>query len=130
MVPATHPRLTAVEADLEDGQPFPLAGQQFAAVIVTNYLFRPLVPEIVAAVADGGWLLYETFALGNEQFGRPTNPEFLLRPGELLESVRPQLRVVAYEDVVIETPRAAAVQRVAATRDQRVMLTRRVAGPA
>ena len=69
------------------------------------------------SVARGGWLLYETFAVGNEQYGRPTNPEFLLRPGELLDAVRGALKVVAYEDVVVDAPRRAAVPRIAATRD-------------
>ena len=90
---------------------------EFAAVVVTNYLYRPILADLVDAVADGGWLLYETFAAGNEQFGHPTNPDFLLQPGELLDAVRGTLRVVAYEDVVVERPRPAAIQHVAATRD-------------
>jgi SAM-dependent methyltransferase len=112
-----RPQLRAVEADLEDGSPFPFRGEQFAAVVVTNYLFRPIMRDLVACVASGGWFLYETFAAGNERYGRPTNPDFLLRPGELLEAVRGKLRVIAYEDVVVEAPRPAAVQRIAATRD-------------
>jgi SAM-dependent methyltransferase len=106
-----------VEHDLEDGSPWPFAGRVFSAVVVTNYLHRPILADLVAGVADGGWLLYETFAAGNEQYGHPTNPDFLLRPGELLDAVRGELRVVAYEDVVVETPRPAAVQRIAAVRD-------------
>jgi hypothetical protein len=85
--------------------------------VVTNYLHRPLFPAIAGAVADGGALIYETFAQGNERFGKPSNPDFLLRPGELLELARAAgLRVLAYEDLTVETPRPACVQRIAATR--------------
>ena len=106
--------LEIVEADLEDGRPFPLAGRSFAGVVVTNYLHRPLLPALVEAVASGGLLIYETFARGNERFGRPSNPDFLLAPGELLDAVRGRLRVLAYEDLLVENPRPAAVQRIAA----------------
>ena len=106
-----------IEADLEDGSPFPLAGRTFAGVVVTNYLWRPLLPAIVAAVASGGALLYETFALGNERFGKPSNPDYLLRPGELLDAVRGELRVVAYEDLIESAPKPAARQRIAARRE-------------
>jgi SAM-dependent methyltransferase len=102
-------------ADLEAGD-WPLGRRTFGAVIVTNYLHRPLFPHIVAAVAPGGWLLYETFAAGNERFGRPSNPDFLLRPAELLEAVAGQLHVVAYEDRRVDRPTPALVQRVAAVR--------------
>jgi hypothetical protein len=110
---AGHPRLEMVEADLEDGSPFPLANRRFAGVVVTNYLHRPLMPALIAAVKNDGVLIYETYAAGNERFGRPRNSDFLLRPGELLEVVRGRLRVVAYEDVVTEEQRAA-VQRICA----------------
>jgi SAM-dependent methyltransferase len=113
---AGHPGLEPLEVDLEDGRPFPLAGRSFAGVIVTNYLHRQLLPELVAAVAPGGAFIYETFARGHERFGLPTNPHFLLEPGELLEAVRGRLRVVAYQDLVVEEPRAAAVQRICALR--------------
>lgn len=106
-----------IEADLEDGAPFPLAGRRFGGVVVTNYLHRPLLPALVEAVAPGGLLLYETFARGNERFGRPGNPDFLLRPGELLEAVRGRLRVLAYEDLEVTEPRPAAVQRLAARQE-------------
>ena len=87
------PRLEAVEVDLEDGRPFPLAGRHFAAVVVTNYLHRPILDDLVAAVGPGGLLLYETFASGNEAVGRPSNPAYLLQPGELLDVVaRPPQR--------------------------------------
>jgi hypothetical protein len=84
---------------------------------VTNYLWRPILDDVATAVAPGGWLLYETFARGNERFSHPTNPDFLLRPGELLDLARTHgLRVVAYEDVDVDEPRPAAVQRLAARR--------------
>lgn len=82
-------------------------------MIVTNYLWRPLLPAIVAAVAADGLLIYETFAAGNEQLGRPSNPDFLLRPGELLEAVRGHLVPVAYEHVRLDDP-ARIVQRICA----------------
>jgi SAM-dependent methyltransferase len=105
-----------LEADLEDGGPFPLAGRTFAGVVVTNYLHRPLLPALVAAVAPGGVLIYETFARGQERLGRPTNPDFLLAPGELLEAVRGALTVAAYEDRTVHRPDPARVQRICALR--------------
>lgn len=107
------PPLEVVEADLEAG-PWPAPGRRFAAVVVTNYLHRPLLPTLVAAVAPGGLLLYETFARGHERLGRPTNPDWLLEAGELLRTVEGELRVLAYED--LELPRPACVQRIAAVR--------------
>ena len=106
--------LQVVTADLEDGSPWPLANRRFAGVVVTNYLHRPLLPGIVVAVAPSGALLYETFAAGNEKFGRPASPEHLLQPDELLEAVRGRLRVVAYEDVELTDPKRCRVQRIAA----------------
>ena len=85
------------KADIEDG-PWPYPGQRFDAVVVTNYLHRPLLPTLVEAVAAGGVLIYETFAAGNERFGRPANPAFLLKPGELLDAVRGELRVNPLSD--------------------------------
>ena len=82
--------------------------------MVANYLHRPLFPDIVAALAPGGVLIYETFSAGNERFGKPRNPDHLLRPGELLEAVRGTLRVVAYENLDVSHPRPAAVQRICA----------------
>lgn len=101
-------------ADIEAG-PWPLAGETFDAVVVTNYLWRPLLPAIVASVAAGGVLVYETFAVGNETVGRPSNPDFLLRPGELLQAVE-GLRVIAYEDGYAEPP-PRFVQRIVAVRE-------------
>jgi SAM-dependent methyltransferase len=112
-----HPRLESFEIDLEDGKPFPFKGQSFAGVIVTNYLYRPILKDLVSVVSEGGILIYETFARGNERFPGPSNPDFLLKPGELLEAVRGELRVVAYEDRVMCDPSPAAVQRIAAVRE-------------
>jgi SAM-dependent methyltransferase len=110
-------QLERIEVDLEGGAPFPLGERRFAAVIVTNYLHRPLLPTLVRAVAPNGLLLYETFAVGHERFGKPSNPDFLLRPGELLEAVHGSLRVLAYEDLLVTEPRPAALQRIAARRE-------------
>lgn len=110
--------LEVVEADLEDGRPFPLAGRVFDGVVVTAYLHRPLLGDLVDAVAPGGTLIYETFSRDHARYGRPTNPEFLLRPGELLDVVRGHLRVVAYEDLVVAGP--AALQRICAMRESAV----------
>ncbi|WP_298924935.1 bifunctional 2-polyprenyl-6-hydroxyphenol methylase/3-demethylubiquinol 3-O-methyltransferase UbiG [uncultured Ramlibacter sp.] len=103
----------AVRADIEDG-PWPFAGEEFGGVVVTNYLWRALLPTIVASVAPGGVLLYETFAAGNETVGKPSRPDFLLQPGELLAACA-GLRVVAYEDGFLEAPERF-VQRIAAVR--------------
>jgi catechol 2,3-dioxygenase-like lactoylglutathione lyase family enzyme len=108
--------VTARCADLESAA-WPYTGKTFGAVVVTNYLHRPLFPDLLASVAMGGVLIYETFALGNERFGRPANPDYLLKPGELLHIVRDHFRVVAYEDVYVERPRPAMVQRVCARRE-------------
>jgi SAM-dependent methyltransferase len=105
------------ETDLERGGDRPLAGRQFDAVVVVNYLHRPLLADLVCAVAPGGLLLYETFAAGHERFGRPRNPDYLLARHELLEAVRGRLRVLAYEDLEVGEPRPAAVQRIAARRE-------------
>jgi SAM-dependent methyltransferase len=111
------PGVDVRDADLE-GAPWPLpAGASFAAVIVTHYLHRPLWPRLLDAVAPGGVLIYETFAQGNETVGKPSNPAFLLAPGELLDAVRGRLRVVAYEDGFVAAPREAFVQRICAVRE-------------
>jgi SAM-dependent methyltransferase len=100
-----------VVADIENG-PWPFAGRRFDAVVVTNYLWRPLLPTLVDSADDV--LIYETFAQGQETVGRPSNPDFLLRPGELLSAVA-GLRVIAYEDGFLDTP-PRFVQRIAAQR--------------
>lgn len=106
-------KVRVVLADIENG-PWPFQGQRFDAVVVTNYLWRPLLPAIVDCVAEGGALLYETFAIGNESVGRPSRPDFLLGPGELLR-VCADLHVVAYENGFCDHPERF-VQRIAALR--------------
>lgn len=86
-----------IAADLEDGSPFPVSGETFAGIIVTNYLFRPLFADIGKALAADGVLIYETFARGHERFRRPSNPDFLLRPNELIEAFAPALTIIAFE---------------------------------
>lgn len=105
-----------VAADLEAGGVIPLLAGPYAAVIVTNYLHRPLLPDLPTSLAIGGLLVYETFAAGNERFGRPRSPAHLLEHGELLEAVRGRLRVLAYEEVIVDSPRLAAIQRICARR--------------
>jgi SAM-dependent methyltransferase len=100
-----------IEADIENG-PWPFAQRTFDAVVVTNYLWRPLLPSIVACVAPQGVLVYETFAAGNEKFGKPSRPDFLLQPGELLKACA-ALDVVAYEHGRMENP-TRIVQRAVA----------------
>jgi SAM-dependent methyltransferase len=108
--------VTVLQADLESA-PWPYAGRRYAGIVVANYLHRPLLPLLVDSLEPHGMLIYETFARGNERFGKPSNPAYLLEPGELLDAVRGKLRVVAYEDRVVEVPRPAAVQRLAARRE-------------
>ena len=104
-----------VQADLEGGGAWPFAGQRFAAIVVTNYLHRPLLPTLQAALAEEGVLIYETFMVGNEKFGRPSNPAFLLQPGELLQAFR-ALEPVAFEQGYVERPKPAMIQRLCARR--------------
>jgi SAM-dependent methyltransferase len=104
-----------LQADLEDGSPWPLADERFQGVVVANYLHRPLFPRIAAALAPGGVLIYETFMLGNERFGKPSNPAFLLRPGELWAAFG-GLHVIAFEQGLSLQPKAAMVQRLCARR--------------
>ncbi len=113
---ADTPGVERITADLEGG-PWPLAGRRFAGIIVANYLHRPLIPHILDALAPGGVLLWETFAQGNQRFGRPASASYLLKTGELLEVVRGRLQVVAYEHGEIASPRAAVVQRLCAVAD-------------
>jgi SAM-dependent methyltransferase len=103
-----------VRADLEDGSPWPFAGQRFGGIVVTNYLHRPLLPVLAQSLAEQGVLIYETFMVGNEKFGKPSNPNFLLRPGELLQAFA-QLAVVAFEQGQSEK---AVVQRICVIRGE------------
>ncbi len=113
--PQAIPGARFVQADLEGGAPWPFPGERFEGVVVTNYLHRPLFPRLLEALAPGGVLLYETFMLGNERFGRPSNPEFLLRPGELLELCK-GLRIEAFEEGEVSEPKPAMIQRLCAVR--------------
>lgn len=108
-------RVTTRCADLEGG-PWPYGGHSFAGIVVANYLWRPLFPQLLAALDPGGVLIYETFMVGHEHFGKPSNPAFLLRPGELLDVVRGRLTVVAFEQGEINEPRQSVVQRLCAIR--------------
>lgn len=119
------PRITTQQIDLESGSSDAIVAfvpNRFAGIIVSNYLHRPLFEHIAASLAPGGVLIYETFALGNERFGKPSNPHFLLSPGELLKlaasSTSDPLRVVAYEDGYVEMPKPAMVQRICALKAQ------------
>lgn len=112
-LPAPVERLCA---DLESG-PWPFGRRRFDAVVCCNYLHRPRLDLLVALVAPGGLLLYETFAQGNERYGRPSRPAFLLRRGELFEAaLRGGLQVLAFEDGYASSPRPAVIQRVCAFR--------------
>ena len=105
--------VSIVEMDLETGSPWKLGGD-WDGIVVTNYLHRPLLPAIGAALAWEGVVIYETFALGNERFGKPSNPDFLLGPGELATAFGPPLSIVAFEQGFVQKPRPAAIQRIAA----------------
>lgn len=112
--PQSIPGVEFVQADLEGG-PWPFAGRRFAAIVVTNYLHRPLLPLLQESLEEGGVLIYETFMAGNERFGRPSNPAYLLKPGELL-SVFAALTPLAFEQGCVERPKPAMVQRLCARR--------------
>jgi SAM-dependent methyltransferase len=109
--------LRVVESDLENGDAWPLGEETFAGIVVANYLNRPLFRILIDRLEPAGVLIYETFAKGNERFGKPSNPAYLLNDGELLKIVRGKLRVVAYEAVEIVEPKPALVQRICATND-------------
>ena len=106
-----------IAADLEGGAPWPLADRRFAGIVVTNYLHRPLLPRIAASLGPGGVLIYETFGTGNERFGKPSNPDFLLKAGELLDFAEAEgLIVRAYHCGAVTEPRPAMLQRIVAAR--------------
>lgn len=120
--------IETLECDLE-GAPWPLASdRRFAAVVVTNYLYRPLIARLIDALAPGGVLIYETFALGNETVGKPSNPAFLLAPGELIDACTPALRVIAYQDGFLSQPREAFIQRICAVREAHRMKSAETGG--
>jgi SAM-dependent methyltransferase len=107
--------ITLVATDLEDGSSWTIGGD-FDGVVVTNYLHRPLFPTLRDILAPGGILIYETFMAGNERFGRPSNPAFLLRPGELMDAFGRDLTTIAFEQGIVERPKPAAIQRIAAVK--------------
>lgn len=111
----TESRCRIVEIDLENGARWRL-GEGFAGIVVSLYLHRPLFPDLVAALAPGGTLIYETFMRGNERFGRPTNADFLLKPNELFEEFSPHLAIVAFEQGEVGEPKPALLQRIAAVK--------------
>jgi SAM-dependent methyltransferase len=112
---ADDPAVALVATDLEDGSPWALDGG-YDGIVVTNYLHRQLFSTLREALAPGGILIYETFMIGNERFGRPSNPAFLLRPGELMEAFGRDLTVIAFEQGIVERPKPAAIQRIAAVK--------------
>jgi SAM-dependent methyltransferase len=114
-ISARAPGIVTRTADLEGG-PWPYHGRTFDGIVVTNFLFRPLLPMLLNALDVNGILIYETFMVGNERFGEPVNPAYLLRPGELLDLARRRLTVVAFEQGETDVPRPAVVQRLCATR--------------
>jgi SAM-dependent methyltransferase len=120
---ASTPGIEIVEADLENGSPVfdppgPLGHRCFAGIVVVNYLYRPILPRLIALLAEGGALIYETFARGNERFTQPRNPAHLLKAGELLDLARGKLQIVAYEHGVVEAdPIPGVKQRLAAVND-------------
>jgi len=113
--PASIEGVKCVTADLEGGNPWPFAGRRFGGIVVANYLYRPLFPLLAEGLGENGVLIYETFMAGNERFGKPSNPDFLLRPGELLEAFR-ALTLIAFEQGEVERPKPAAIQRLCARR--------------
>lgn len=115
---AAGDNITTSEIDLEqEGAGWPFGPARFAGIVVTNYLHRPLLAELIGSLAPQGVLIYETFADGNAQFGKPSNPAFLLQAGELLELARSHgLRVIAFEEGVVAAPKTAMVQRICAVK--------------
>jgi SAM-dependent methyltransferase len=110
---AANENIEIVQADLEAGD-WPLGDRRFDGIVVTNYLHRPHLPRLVESLAPGGVLIYETFAKGNEKFGRPRDPKFLLNPAELLDAFAPRLTIMAYEHAIEDEPTPAVRQRICA----------------
>jgi SAM-dependent methyltransferase len=104
-----------LQADLEDAR-WPYAGRKFDGIVVCRYLYRPLLPLLAESLAESGVLIYETFMMGQEQYGRPSNPDFLLRPDELLQAFSGTMQVVAFEQGVVNEPMPAILQRICAQR--------------
>jgi len=114
-----EPRAEVIQADLENGGPWPFVDRTFDGIVVVNYLYRPLFEDLLGTLAPGGVLIYQTFARGHERFARPRNPDHLLKSGELLELVRGRLQVVAYEHGIVEgEPLPGVSQRICAVNDR------------
>ena len=108
-------RCQACNLELET---WPLEDLELSGIVVTNYLYRPQLDRLPQMLSKGGVLIYETFAQGNAQFGKPSNPNFLLNPGELLAlAARHSLKVIAYEDIYADEPKPAMVQRLCALKE-------------
>jgi SAM-dependent methyltransferase len=110
------PNLEILEFDLENGKAFPLRDRKFSGIIVVNYLFRPILGDLIDVLAEGGVLIYQTFMLGSEAYGRPRNPDFLLKENELREVFGASLDVVAFEQGYVERPAPAVVQKICAVK--------------
>lgn len=102
-------------ADLESG-PWPYPAQKFDGIVVCRYLHRPLLPLLAESLTDHGVLIYETFMAGQEQFGRPSNPDFLLQPNELLKVFSDKLKIISFEQGIMHEPHPVALQRICAIR--------------
>jgi len=110
------PLIECEQMDLE-GDVWPLEGRQFNVIVVSNYLYRPYLDHLPNMLAQGGILIYETFAQGNAEFGKPSNPNFLLKAGELLAlAARHDLKVIAYEDIYVDQPKPAMIQHLCAVK--------------
>ena len=113
-----HPLINSRRLNLE-GDEWPLMDAEFSAIVITNYLYRPYLDQLPKMLQMGGVLIYETFALGNGDFGKPSNPNFLLNAGELLAfATRHGLKVLAYEDIYVDEPKPAMVQRLCAVKGE------------
>ena len=114
----SNPLITAKHLNLEEAD-WPLSNFEFGGIVVTNYLYRPHLDQLPKMLVEGGVLIYETFAFGNGDFGKPSNPNFLLNPGELLAfAFRHGLKVLAYEDIYVDQPKPAMVQRLCAVKGE------------
>ena len=106
--------LEIYEFDLETGSKFPFYKREFSGIVVTNYLYRPILDDLTTALGFGGVLIYQTFMVGNEAYGRPNNPNFLLKKNELKDVFGKQLDVIAFEEGYVQIPKPAMVQRICA----------------
>lgn len=111
------------QADLE-GQDWPLENMKFSGIVVTNYLYRPRFKDLLKLLIPNGVLIYETFALGNEVFGKPSNPDFLLKPHELLDLIRADeaFQILDFEQGIVDRPKPASIQRICAVRSHGIPL--------